>query len=281
MHIFMNGDIIPEVNAHIHINDRGFLLGDGLFETFKSESGDIQFFSEHFERLEKSAKFFSIPLLRDHSGLLEACNNLLHINNLLDTTASLRITLSRGVALRGINIPAEQNPTLLISASQYHPSKDYYPSVFITSAQRNQHSPIVKHKTLNYLEQILARTEAQKNGFDEGLMINGDGFITECSCANIFFVRNEEVITPHIDSGILPGVVRRKVIDLCIKSNIRIIEKDVSVEEALGADEVFQTNSLIGIQYLSAINKKMFTPDAFKITKNISALYIGTTRPKN
>ena len=272
-HIFINGSIIPEVNAHIHTNDRGFLLGDGLFETCRAELGDILFFNEHLERLEKSAKFFSIPLLYDRKQLLDACKKLLHSNSLMSSYASLRITLTRGTGARGINILAEQKPTLMITAAEYLPSESYHPTSFITSIKRNQHSIIVKHKTLNYLESILARREAQKNGSDEGIMINVDDFITESSCANIFFAKDGEIITPNLDSGILPGITRKTIIDLCLKNNILITEKNVSIAEALNADEAFQTNSLVGIQSLSAINNKKLLINKNDVVLKIVALY--------
>ena len=104
-------------------------------------------------------------------------------------------------------------------------------------------------------------------------MLNMDGFITECSIANIFFVKNNAVMTPSIESGILPGIVRNYVITLCQKNNIPVCEKLITQDEALNCDEVFQTNSLIGIQPLSAINQKQFSVLNFKITHALTKLY--------
>lgn len=273
MHLFLNDSIIPEEKASIHIKDRGFLLGDGLFETLKVQNGHIEFFDTHYKRLSDSAKAIFIPLNFSADALKKICQELIIKNELINKTAAMRITLTRGIGLRGINLPKKPNPTLVISMTEYHPENDQYPRALITNVKRNQFSPIVKLKTLNYLEPIFARNEAQSHGYDEGVMLNTDGFITECSIANIFFVTNNIVSTPSIESGILPGIIRNHVIELCHENGIQIIEKAISVDEALNADEAFQTNSLIDIQPLSQINQKKFSVVDFSITNTLMMLY--------
>lgn len=273
MYVFLNNEIISDEKPYIYIKDRGFLLGDGIFETLKVQNGQIVFFDEHYRRLKNSAKFLSIPMPYSESSLKETCTNLIKKNNLYDSSAAMRITLTRGIGLRGINIPNEQNPTLLITVTIFNLQNTHYPTAMITSIKRNQYSPIVQHKTLNYLEPILARKEANTNGFEEGIMLNTDGFITESSIANIFFVKNATVITPSVNSGILPGIVRQQVIRLCESHQIRVIEKNISPVEVADMDEAFQTNSLIGIQPLSIIGDKKFSVSDFSLTPKISKLY--------
>lgn len=273
MHTFINGAIITEEKAYIHIQDRGFLLGDGLFETLKVQNGHIEFFNAHFDRLSGSAKELSIPFHYKLDALEKICMELISLNELSDETAALRITLTRGAGLRGINLPENPTPSLIVTTAKYHANKNSNSRVFITNIKRNQFSPIVKLKTLNYLEPILARNEAQAHGYDEGVMLNTDGFITECSIANIFFITNNIVSTPSIESGILPGIVRNHIINLCHKNKIKVIEKKISVEEALDADEVFQTNSLIGIQSLSQINEKKLAVGDFTVFQKILKYY--------
>lgn len=265
MYVFSNSRIISEEQAHIHIQDRGFLLGDGIFETLKVQNGHIQFFEDHYNRLIDSANKLSIPLNYSAKQIKIICIKLLLKNKLAEETASLRITLTRGIGLRGIQISDTAESTFFISASKYE-NKKIQPRALITSILRNPFSPIIKLKTLNYLEPIFARFEAQSKNFDEGIMLNINKCIAECATANIFFVKNNVVITPSIETGILPGIVRDKVISLCKKNNILVYEKIISQEEALDADEAFQTNSLIGIQPLSAINDKKFSIENFKIT---------------
>ncbi len=259
MYIILDERIIAEEKAYIHIKDRGFLLGDGLFETCKVQNGQIEFFDEHYERLAHSANALMIPFEYEPSAFKKMCVDLIKINELENNPASMRITLTRGIGLRGINLPEKPNTTLLITTSPYHAPATKHPiRAMITSITRNPSSPITKFKTLNYLEPILARQEAQENGFDEGIMLNTDGYITECSVANIFIIENNEIITPSIESGILPGIMRNHVISICRKNGYQIFEKLVSVDDIMNADAVFQTNSLIGVQAISHVNKKNF-----------------------
>ena len=273
MHVFINDCIIPEEKAYIHIKDRGFLLGDGIFETYKVQNGHIEFFDAHYKRLLDSAKTIFIPLNFSADALKKICQELIVKNELMNKTVAMRITLTRGIGLRGINLPKKPNPTLVISVTEYHPTNDQYPRVLITNVKRNQFSLITKIKTLNYLEPILARNEAQSKGFDDGIMVNTDEYVTECSVANIFFVKDKTVFTPSIESGILPGIAREHVINLCKKNNISIVEKNITRDEALNSDEAFQTNSLIGIQPLSQINEKKFSVVDFSITNALIMLY--------
>lgn len=274
MYVLINDHIISEEKAYIHIKDRGFLLGDGIFETLKIQNGCIEFFDAHYERLKYSANTLFIPFHYNANELKTMCLALVKENDLTHSIASMRITLTRGIGLRGINFPEKPMPTLLITTAPYHqPVSDQYLRAFITSIKRNQYSPITKLKTLNYLEPILARNEAQTRGYDEGIMLNTDGFITECSAANIFFVKDNTVVTPSVESGILPGITRNQVIKLCDKNNIKIIEKNISIDDAITADEVFQTNSLIGIQPISQINERKFSVGNFILFKKISDSY--------
>ncbi|MCX7121681.1 MAG: aminotransferase class IV [Gammaproteobacteria bacterium] len=277
MHAFINRTIITEEKAYIHIKDRGFLLGDGIFETLKVQNGHIEFFDAHYERLKYSAATLFIQFEYEADFLKNICLKLLKKNKLENGIASIRITLTRGIGLRGINFPEKQNSTLLITTAEYHPPEsDIYPRAMITNIKRNPLSPITKFKTLNYLEPILARNEAQSNGFDEGIMLNTDGFITECSIANIFFIKDMVVMTPSVESGILPGIMRNHVIKLCHKNNIQIIEKKISVDDALNSDEVFQTNSLIGLQILSQINDKKFSVGDYTLSKKIESILLSS-----
>lgn len=273
MHISINGTIITEEKAYIHIKDRGFLLGDGIFETCKVQNGHIQFFDEHYSRLEDSAKKLFISFNYSAEEIKKICDQLIQINNLGSDDSVIRITLTRGIGLRGINLPEKPVSTLLVTTAKFHVPHGQFPRIYITSIKRNALSPITKFKTLNYLEPILARQEAQSNGFDEGLMLNTDGYVTECSIANIFFVKKNRVITPSLDSGVLPGIMRDFVIHLCKKNNIVFSEKLISQDEAMDSDEIFQTNSLIGIQPISAINNKKFIVDNYAITQKLIRLY--------
>ena len=265
MQLILNKTIISEDEACINVKDRGFLLGDGLFETCKIQNYHIEFFDKHYERLATSANALMISFEYDCQDLKNNCMELIKKNKLETGNAVMRISLTRGIGLRGINLPEKSKPTLLITVVPYQPpSQEHTIRAMITGITRNPASAITKFKTLNCLEPVLARQEAQANGFDEGIMLNTNGYIAECSVANIFMIKNNKIITPSIESGILPGIVRNHIISMCLENNFSISEKLVSIDEILSAEEVFQTNSLIGIQSISQINKTNYKTHAVK-----------------
>lgn len=254
MKVFLNGNLISSETPLITINDRGFTLGDGIFETIKATPSHVHHFEDHYNRLQSSALFLDIPIPYNCNELLKICQNLIQANRLETEICSIRITLTRGQSARGIAIPNICNPTLLITASAYHPQTDFYPKVFITNIQRNEYSPLTKLKTIQYLESILARKIATEQGYDEAIMLNTKGVITETSIANIFFVKEDRVYTPRLEDGVLPGIIREKIINCCHQLGFSIIEKEILPNEISEFTGAFQTNSLIEIQSLSSIN---------------------------
>jgi branched-chain amino acid aminotransferase len=273
MYAFITDHITALDLPLIQADDRGLLLGDGLFETLKVINGIPLFFSQHFARLQQSAHFLSIPLLFSQEALLAICQQVLEANKLEKTITALRITLTRGCSSRGIDVPTECHPTLLVTTSSYQPT-ELHPRAFITSIPRNERSPLIQHKTLNYLEFILARKIAKETGFDEGILINTAGAVTESAIANIFLVLKEEVITPRLEDGILPGITRRQVFECCHTANISIHERKIMPQMIQQATEGFQTNSLIGIQTFSSIDQHpLHYGKAAEVTQRIVAAY--------
>ncbi len=273
MQIFINGDFVSDTKPLIHINDRGFLLGDGIFETIKSVDNHLLYFEQHFNRLQNSAKALAIPCQYEVGELSGICESLLVANELQNDVAVIRITLTRGRSPRGIGIPSESHPTLLITASLYQGAINSYPTALITDIRRNEYASLVSHKTIDYLESILARKAATEKGFDEGIMLNTQGAITASSVANLFFVVGDTVLTPRIQDGILPGIIRQSVIESCRRAQIPVIEAQIMPAEALQATEAFQTNSLIGVQSLSTINSQRLKIGQYaKFTQKIAAL---------
>jgi branched-chain amino acid aminotransferase len=274
MQIFINDNIFPENIPLIYANDRGLLLGDGLFETIKTMKGIPLHFEQHYKRLSNSASAFSIPLSYNASDLLMICKNLIKINKLHDTLASIRITLTRGRSVRGIAIPEECSPTLLITTAPYQPQTQLYPKACITNIKRNEYSEFTRHKTIQYLEFIFARKLAKEQGFDEGILLNTKGAITETSIANIFFVLDEKVYTPKIEDGALPGITREIIIKCCHNIGMPLSEEEIFPEKVLQATEAFQTNSLLDIQMLSFLNNSSLKyGEKAKVTNAIMTEY--------
>ena len=253
-YIFINDAIVSDSNPVIHANDRGFLLGDGLFETIKATNGQLLFFAEHYTRLQTSATVLDIPLRYDLAVLENQCQQLLVQNKLQNKTAAIRITLTRGVGQRGISILASALPTLLISAQAYDDAPRKAIRMMVTNIKRNEYSPLTQLKTTNYLESIMTRKVAQERGFDEGLMLNTKGMITESSIANVFFIIDDTLITPPISDGVLPGIMRQRILEYCVANSIACEERSVLPNELSQVTAAFQTNSLIGIQPIRCVD---------------------------
>lgn len=273
MFIFINNRICSSDEPTIHASDRGFLLGGGIFETLKVVNGSPLSFERHYNRLKRSAEKLGIPLQYSSNEILDICKELLRLNNTQSLTASIRITLTRGQAPRGIAIPKECNPTLLVTTAAYVQDHDIFPKLFVTNIKRNELSLLSQLKILNYLEPILTKKIAIDNGFDDGIMLNTKGAITESSVANLFFVKNGIIKTPRIEDGVFPGIVREVVIECCKASNLPFLETEIMPEEALTADEVFQTNSLIELQAVSSINNHLLNPMKFVVLEKLVKTY--------
>lgn len=254
MKTLINGNILPSEQPAIHFNDRGFLLGDGIFETIKVVNGHLSLFKQHYTRLKQSAEKIFIPLSYNESDLENMCLDLLKANNLDKDIAALRITVSRGLSARGIAITENSEPTICISASAYTPNPEFHPSAYIADIKRNEFSDLTKLKTTSYLESIMTRKIANDHGYDEGIMLNTKGAITETSIGNIFFIIDNKILTPRIEDGILPGIIRQTVIAKAKLLNIPISEIELMPEIISQVDSAFHTNSLIEIQALSKIN---------------------------
>ena len=261
---YLNGEFISDnVNA-INISDRGFLLGDGIFTTLKSINGTLKHFDKHVNRLCEHSSLIKIHMQLNYQELFDICSVLLIKNNLDKNTALIRITVTRGISERGINIPSRelQQPTILIRAMSYSDHLGESLKICSTSIIRNEHSILSKIKSLNYLEQILARDEAITKGYDDGLMVNGKDNITECSVSNIFLLSTfDEIITPPISGGLLPGIVRGLVISICQELGFNVIERSIKLSDIniLSYKAGFLTNCAMGIKSIGKINDIIFS----------------------
>lgn len=233
MKIWLNGAILDADSAAISPTDRGFTLGDGVFETMQARNGAPLRLDAHLARLRRGAGLIGLPLPRlDYAGALLAT---LEANGLRD--AALRLTLSRGPAPRGVLPPAEPTPTVLISAG---PLPDLTPVRLVLAkvTRRNEFSPLSCIKSLNYLDSILARQEAAARGADDALMLNTQGRIAETTMANVFLVLNGNLVTPPLSDGALPGIMRAEVL------KAGAVEQAILPADIARAREIFITTSL-------------------------------------
>lgn len=264
MLVFLNGRFVREEDAVVSVFDRGFLYGDGLFETMLIANGKPFRWTQHLERLERGADFLKIKPPFSSEQLFEFARHLFAENKISD--ALLRLTLSRGVGARGYSpkgaeIPAtvmslHQNPAtafLKKSKSSAHemtnPAVIAFPKwkLIISSLRLAANEPLAQFKTCNKLPQILARAEADSAGADEALLLNTDGFVVEGASSNLFWVERDLVCTPPLASGVLSGVTRAVVLEICKSLGMKTRECNVTAERLKRMNGVFVSLSSWGI----------------------------------
>lgn len=255
--IFLNGKYILEQDAKLEHNDRGFLLSDGIFETMRAYDGKISGLSYHYERLKKSARYLDIPFAMTLQDFVNVANKLLEKNGLSGKSASLRVTLTRGTGPRGLLPPENVVPTLMFAAFPFSPAIAKPLKVVISKFRRNEFSPLSNIKSLCYLDNIIARRDAAKEGADECILLNTKNNVACASVANIFIVTERGIITPKLEDGVLPGITRQLIIKICRENSFPIYEETISETDLMNAKEVFFTNRLIEIQPVMQINSKL------------------------
>ncbi len=278
--IYINGEFVSIETARIHPTDRGFLLADGLFETMRVYNNSVFRLKEHWERLKKSAEYLDIPFSLSFPEIKKIINELLQRNNLSSKDASLRLTLTRGSGPRGLLPPENAKPTILITVFPLLKKSDQSIKACIVDVIRNELSSLAHIKSLNYLDNVLARIQAAKKGAAETILLNSKGLVAEASAANIFLVNHKgTVVTPPLKDGALPGITRQTVIELCQDLEIPLEESSISVKALQNAVEIFLTNSLIEIQSLAYLDDKIIVPKQDSITQKLQKAYKEMTTP--
>lgn len=246
MSIYFNGRLISADEAVVAPVDHGFLYGHGLFETMRAYNGRIFRLQEHLNRLEAAADYLRWPKLPTQAELGAAITSVLNNNQLKD--ASVRLTLSRGQGTPRPDPGSCGQPTITVFASPLPPPLPPEGWCIATvTLRRNLSSPLVKIKSANYLDNILAKQEAKDQGAQEALMLNTAGFVAEGSMSNLFFVAAGNLITPDENSGILPGITRNCIIELAQAAGMPVEVRPVKPEELTEADEIFLTSSVMEV----------------------------------
>ena len=244
----------------------GLFWGYGLFETMLIKNGQLIFFKEHYDRLLQSAGILSLQLDADYGVVKDRCEQAIRENKI--TNGALKMTLYKGQAKDHLLITTD---TRSYSLQQYQEGFTLCKS----QVKKNESSEILRHKTLQYLENILEKNKANQNGYDDALFFNTPGFVAETTTANIFFINDDKLFTPAIDTGVLPGVVREKVLQLAGEMEISVFEGFYSEQELMESDAVFITNSLLGLMPVRIIGKQEFSvnhPLLSELSKAYSSL---------
>jgi len=270
MIIWLNGELVDEKRAVLSPADRGLLLADGLFETLRAAPHGLIDLPRHVKRLELGADYFGIPLQYSQAQFDAACRAVLEVNGLAHQAASLRITLTRGPGPRGLAPPSEPKPTVIVSANAAMKPPSAL-SVITATPRRNEKSPTSRFKTLAYTDNVLAKREAQIAGADDAFLLNGQDRYACASAANLWIVRNATVTTPPVSEGALPGIVREQLIGLAPDFNNQVVEAPITRLELEAADEIFMTNSLIGICAVRSVDGRKVANG--KVTAQLSRVY--------
>jgi branched-chain amino acid aminotransferase len=244
MVVWLNGALVDE--ARIDPADRGFTLGDGVFETIRVAGGRPRYLAHHFARLHEGVGVVGFALPHDDASLAHAIDGLLAACGLME--ASLRLTVTRGPAPRGVLPPLSPSPTLLMTAAPAGAPPGAARIAVATVTCRNEHSPLSRIKSLNYLDNILARREAADRGADDAVLLNTQGRVAETTIANLFAVIDGLVVTPPVAEGALPGIARHLVLEAQ-----EVFERPLLVQELYRAEEIVLTNSL-GVRPVVAVD---------------------------
>ncbi len=246
-----DGELKPAAQLTLHPRDRGLLYGLSLFETMLVKQDRIIMLRRHLQRLANSALALDITLVADVDLL--AANSMAAVKQAGAADGVLRLTVTAG--------PAEGEPGLTLFSIQegvpYPPGRYTKGFSLLTLGwPRNEKSPLVCHKTANYMENILGRREALRLGYDEGIFLNSLGNVTEGTVSNVFIVRQGELLTPPPEAGLLPGTVRQLLLKLAPAAGYRCREENFATGDILSADECFVTNSLMGVMPVTGLDGK-------------------------
>jgi branched-chain amino acid aminotransferase len=255
--IYIDGDYYPRKDAHISVFDHGFLYGDGVFEGIRAYDGCVFRLDEHITRLYESAKSIDLQIPITTQGMRQAILNTLRKNKL--TNAYIRVVITRGIGTLGLSPLTCHKPSVIIITDYLQPLfEGKNVKAIVASTRRNATTALnPRIKSLNYLNNVLARLEAIKADVDEAIMLNLNGTIAEGTGDNIFIIKQGEIVTPPATAGILMGITRKAVIDLARELKIPITEANISVHDLYNADEAFLTGTAAEIVPLTEVDSRL------------------------
>jgi len=252
--VFLNDKLFDIDKACISVADSGFLYGAGLFETIRSSNGVVFALTDHLDRLFFSAGSLSINNPYDRQYITDAIYKVLRANKLTD--ARLRLTLTNGPMAES---EQQRKATLLITATQFrsYPPEYYKKGVMVVLCpfRQNPSDPTCGHKTTSYFSRMIALNLAHRKRAAEALWFTVDNRLAEGCISNVFLVKDSELYTPPIETPVLAGVARKTVCQLALKNSIKLIEKNLSIDDMLAADEIFLTNVIMQVMPINKVEQ--------------------------
>ena len=244
--VYINGELYEKREARISVYDRGLLYGDGVFEGMRAYNGRVFRCAEHVDRLFDSARAIALTIPLGREELHKAAYDTLKANELAD--AYIRVVVTRGAGTLGLDPNECSDPQVIIITDTLalYPPELYESGLEVVTAATVRNSPAAlspRIKSLNYLNNILAKIEAIQAGTIEAVMLNNQGMVTECSGDNIFIFKDGRLVTPPRHAGILEGITRNVVLKLAERANIEAAEEDLTRFDLYAADECFLTGT--------------------------------------
>ena len=273
MKIYMNGRLVPEKQAKVSVFDHGLLYGDGVFEGIRTYNGRVFKLEEHIDRLYASAKAIAMEIPMTKAGMVKAVVRTCKANKTMD--GYIRLVVTRGPGTLGLNPYLCTKPQIIIIAAniQLYPKELYNTGLAVITAGTVRNHPEAVNpriKSLNYLNNILAKIEAINGGCIEAIMLNGNGRVSEATGDNVFVLNGAKLRTPPVSEGALEGITRNVVMDLARERGMDVQETHLNRYDLYTADEVFLTGSaaeVIGVVDLDSRKIGDGTPG--KITKEL------------
>ncbi|MEW6162951.1 MAG: aminotransferase class IV [Nitrospirota bacterium] len=274
MQVHLNGRLVPVKEAVVSVFDHGFLYGDGVYETMRVYEGVTFMLDEHLRRLYRSASMIGLTIPLEMDSLKTSIYDTLIANSLKN--AFVRLTVSRGHGPIGLDPDLCPEPTIVIIAQEL---KDYPKSFYekgislvIPETKRNLREALnPRIKSLNFLNNILAKIETKKRGAYEAVMLNVYGKLTEGTISNVFFYKDGILCTPSLECGILDGITRGVVIDLALRDGLSVKEDEFAKEDLYSSAEVFITSTTLELMPVSKVDDQKYAVG--NITKLLHKAY--------
>jgi aminodeoxychorismate lyase len=270
MLVFLNGRFVPEAQALVPVSDRGFLYGDGLFETLRVVNGRPFRLAQHLERMTRGTDFLKIKCPFTPKELQQFAAQLIEKNKMPE--AVLRVTLTRGPGERGYTPPTDSQATVVMTLHAVPEAGAPIQWRLVTSSYRiPAGDPLSSFKTLNKLAHIMARREAVEKGADEALLLNTNSEVAETAGGNLFWICDGQICTVPASCGVLPGITRAVVLEICQSLGLPVNERVIKPEALRSSEGIFITQSVLGIVPVAALDGKPVAPSP--LVERISRAY--------
>ena len=251
----VNGKVSKVEEASLPLFDRGFLIGDGCFEVLKVKKGEFVFLKEHLDRLFEGLRYLFIEVSFTKEELIKRMRNLVHVSRYQE--AYFRVTVTRGSSL-GFQTQESLNTNLYLFIKALSPQVNERVKLKLIQTSCTDRRPRIK--TNSYQESLREIFLAKKEGYDDLLWVNSEGEITEASTSNVFFLERDGIsfVTPHVSSGLLPGITRKKLIEFLKADGNPVVERVIFQEEIKNFSGAFLTSSIRGVVQVEEIGKLSF-----------------------